>query len=352
MYNMCVVVLLSAGCSASHAPIGTAAAQEPPFSKLAGRWSISLPEMAQALGRDARPFKEVGLTERDRTVIVTIKPDGGFDWPRTSLGVSHGIHSLRNKGDRCTGRRYEAGRFEVVACEYTPTRSFIEFRGLSRDENIAQTLTKATLDVRLQANGGALARIGLTTSHLFFIGINPKTVEPSGDAEVTEMELPLRRHEPKLQRLDNVSKIAGHWAASPDAKKILITIRRDGTFDWTGTIEGMMGAMHQLEQKGDNSFNQMDPRQRTEVVLTRYKPNGSTLQWITRTTDPATGEVKSYTQTLSAKPSGDKEILVTLSIHGLEQGDEKHTAVLHGIEDVDEREESFTSRLRELAKQR
>ncbi len=84
--------------------------------------------MAQALGRDAKPFKEVGLTERDRTVIVTIEPDGRFDWPRTLLGVTEGIHGLRNKGDQCTGRKQEAGRFEVVACEYTPTRSFLDLR--------------------------------------------------------------------------------------------------------------------------------------------------------------------------------------------------------------------------------
>lgn len=314
------ILLCSPAC---HVSDGPHISEEPAFSKLAGRWTISLREMHKSFYGSTEKIDEFRTNERDRIVLVTINSDGSFDWPRTLLAVSKGIHDLRDKGDQCIGRRYRGGRYEVVACEYTPTRSFIEIRGLG--EGIAQSSSRTVFDVQLQPDGIAIA----------------KNVIDS-----TEHDCRLMRHDDPYWPLTRTqSRIAGHWAGSSDDPKILLIIRPDGTFDWTGTLEGIIGAMFQLERKGDRFATGMDPRMNSEVVSSRYAPDESRLKWTTRLAGRELG-----VQELVARKSDEGALAVTMTVEIAGHGNEHYKAVLHRIQGRTERVEGFTSELRKLSK--
>jgi hypothetical protein len=304
------------------------------YSKLAGRWSVSYLERVQEEQRSRG--QEVTITEEgagaageDRIIVVTILPDGGFDWSRMHFGVIYGVHSLRNPGDRCVGRRYEAGEFEVVAAEYTPTRSLIEFRGVSQDENITQTLAYARLDVELQPDDTASAQIVWDEVTGFTIRTDEageQIVDERSPPRRSEMTYRLQRHDSrKRKRIQNVSKIAGNWAKSRDAAKLALIIRPDGTFDWTATAEGVLGCWYQLEQKGDVAFVEMS-HQRYVVLDAEYTTTQSRIRL-----GAEAGKVE-----LAARQAGPNTIMLLMKA----DGGIRRTVTLHRNNVAAERVES------------
>lgn len=256
-------LILTVGCG-SRSNITTT--NEPTFSRLAGRWSVSLYELLRSMSLsepDEPPPSDWG----GPVVLLTFHPDGSVDWSRSHYGAMYGLHGLRQVGDQCVGNRYEAGRFEVVACDYTPTRSFVEIRGLSRDE-VAQELDYAKFEIELQADDTVIARISTDTIS-GWINSRPE-LPPDHDNN----EFRLRRHDPARRIIQNDSRLNGQWSLPGSLEEVILVIRGDGSFDWTGTMEGLAAGLYQLEFPGDRSFDLLTGEE-SELLKASHEPTMS-----------------------------------------------------------------------------
>jgi hypothetical protein len=241
------------GCAVSDERI----CDEPTFSKLAGRWSITWVSADEAItgGQNSRG-KDLPELAHEKIVFVTILPNGAIDWSRSYAGSVYGIHDLERVGDECVSRRPLHGRFRLSAAEYTPTRSSVTIErtdpGLYTD-----SLKEADFALELREDGTARFDLGTFQG----LGRPVKTMV-------------LSRHDQELLRIQNRSRIAGAWTLSPDDMMAKIIIRDDGTFDWTGTVEDMSQNLHQLVRSGDRAFSMIGA---ARVVAASYQPDSSGL---------------------------------------------------------------------------
>ncbi|GMU26429.1 MAG: hypothetical protein HS101_03615 [Planctomycetia bacterium] len=248
-----IVIIMGSGlgCAKTHKRV----CEEPTFSKLAGRWSITYADADEAItgGQNSRG-KDLPALAYEKIVFVSILPNGAIDWSRSSAGSVYGIHDLEHVGDECVSRRPLHGRFKLSAAEYTPTRSSVT---IERTDPGFYTDSLKEADFALELREDGTARFDCGTFQ--GLGRPVKTMV-------------LSRHDQKLLRIDNRSRIAGAWTLSPDDMMAKIIIRDDGTFDWTGTVEGMSQNPHQLVCNGDRAFSMIGA---ARVVAARYQPDSS-----------------------------------------------------------------------------
>lgn len=257
---LAVAFSLLPGCGPSNIRI----ADEPTFSKLAGRWSTSL------FGLVNKYRKEEGLEAEikpwridDRIVFVTIRPDGRIDWSRSYAGLGYGLCDLAEVGDRCAVGSEDVGPFKVIAAEYSPKRTSITIDGFAQNDTQQESRKQGTLSVELNSDGSATLRATGGFQHLV------------GTQGVFDTRL--ERHCRHRRVVKNKSSIAGRWVGRPHDDRALLVIRKDGTFDWTGTIYGNLGCWHQLEFPGDQSTCAMDWRVQNKLISAEYEPNESAM---------------------------------------------------------------------------
>lgn len=251
--------LLAAGCAESNIRV----CNEPTFSKLAGRWSASACEVF----RDwkSRPFKGSDpFWVDDRLVLLTITPDGRVDWSRSYLGIIYGLHDLNQTGDRCAGFREDAGPFELVSAEYTPTRTRVEVSGLSPFKGKPGDRVNGSITIELGVDGVATLRASPCFQHLY--------------EEADDLEIKVQRHDRPRRTINNASRIAGTWVDPEYEGRGLLIIREDGTFDWSGTLLAWYGAMHQLEFPGDRTIDLFYRcSSRSKLISANYEPDLSAI---------------------------------------------------------------------------
>ena len=114
VWLLSVLCLGLVGSQATGSPVED---DQPNFSRLAGRWWVSLRDFVEIGQRGKTATEASRFAEKDRLLIVTILPDGSCDWSRTYLGVRDGLHSLRNVGDRCIAHKFAPSAYEVIASE-------------------------------------------------------------------------------------------------------------------------------------------------------------------------------------------------------------------------------------------
>lgn len=256
---MAVAFATASGCGAGNIRV----ADEPTFSKLTGRWSTSVSEVFnkywKGVGHEITP-KPGGID--DRIVFVTVRPDGRIDWSRSYIGLEFGWCDLAEIGDECAGSWNGAGPFKVVAATYSPTRTSITIKGLPPSGASPDADGHGTLDVELNPDGSATLRLKGGFQHL---------IEQKGVFEAR-----LERHDRLRRVVDNASSIAGKWVDEKHKNDALMVIRKDGTFDWAGTMFGCLGFLHQLEFPGDRSTPGGDRTQNT-LVSAEYHRNESAI---------------------------------------------------------------------------
>ncbi|OWY72992.1 hypothetical protein B7486_01205 [cyanobacterium TDX16] len=251
--------LLATGCAESNIRV----CNEPTFSKLAGRWSASACEVF----RDwkSRPCKGSDpFWVDDRLVLLTITPDGRVDWSRSYLGIIYGLRDLNEPHDRCAGFKEDAGPFELVSAEYTPTRTHVEVSGLSLFKGKQGVRVTGTVTVELDTDGVATLRVSPGFQYLYELA--------------DDLEIKVRRHDRQRRTIDNASRIAGTWVDPEHEDRGLLIIREDGTFDWSGTLLAWYGAMHQLEFPGDRTIDLFfGCSSRSKLISAKYEPDLSAI---------------------------------------------------------------------------
>lgn len=264
-----LTVTVSTGC-ASLSPF---AGPEESSRTLYGEWTSSYREMERSRSNATPNSDQLGAAADQPITLVAILSDGTFDWSRTMLGVTEGIHGLRDAGDICVSRRDPDVRFRVDVARYTPALCVVELSRLHEDQqhmHISYPWMRLRLEIKLVDDGAVFSQS-----------------YPDGDSQNESIELH-RKPRPHAQAPGaNVSKIAGVWAESPDARESILIIRPDGTFDWTGTIEGSLGGFSEISHSGDATFNRTDPRQQTRLIRASYSStdSGIELEWRAQSPD-------------------------------------------------------------------
>lgn len=286
---------------------------KPAFSKLAGRWWISLPNFVEWVQRDMTSTDASRFAERDRLLVVTIHPDGSCDWSRTYLGVRNGLHGLRDAGDRCIARKSTQSAYAVITSEYTPTMSRIEFQRIDPKTGVPYSSGQYVLEISLRSDGKAdyVEKDG--------------TRKPSA---ASPLVLELLRSDSTRSLIHNQSRIAGSWSPQQSESRLALIIRSDGTFDWSGTIEAHMSCWHQLEHEGDRSCNFMNHDQVYEVISAEYAPLESSLRFLIRDRGPS-GEVYEASVELVVKRIDQKTIHVSFDVDAGAQGRLSNKMTLH-----------------------
>ncbi len=256
-------------------------------SKLAGRWQISVKDLGASSERNLRHLEEAEVDLQIGIQMVTINRDGSFDWSRSHIGKSEGVHGLRDAGDQCVSRTSSDKHYLVDHAEYTPTMSRIELRRLA-STHPTRRFQEASYSFEVELTEDDRAKLTVT--------------RPIAG----QKRLVLHRIErcPPLQQ----SVIAGSWSIENDPKIALI-IRPDGTFDWSGTDDSLSTYIYQLECVGDRAISS-DPRTVLEVIRVEYEPDKSVV--ILQLTNPlATGD---YSQSYVAQGLEDGSLLFTVGI--------------------------------------
>jgi hypothetical protein len=124
----------------------------------------------------------------------------------------------------------------------------------------------------------------------------------------------------------------------------VLIIRSDGTFDWTGSVEGMLIAMHQLEYAGDRSVCVMDPGTKYEVVSSRYTPTESALKVKLTWVDHG-GEVVTATYALAAVQVDADCISASIEMEGPDSEHQRSEARLYRVSGCHERVGDLVSSL-------
>ncbi|HKQ47254.1 MAG TPA: hypothetical protein VJZ71_04190 [Phycisphaerae bacterium] len=305
-----VAIATGSGCGASNIRV----ADEPTFSKLAGRWSIPWREVERAVseGQDSSGTSPQWWAN-ERVVFVTIEPDGMIDWSRSLMTSPYGLHGLRNAGDTC-------GAFRLTAAEYTPTQTRVRIQRGGADGATSSPDDEAFINLELQGDGSALMDCGG-----FYAPLS---------------SLRLTRHDRRRYRVDNTSRLAGKWSLSPDDPRAVLVVREDGTFDWSGTLESAFQGLGQIEYEGDRVFTMSAVLQLREA---RYLPAVSSIVIeIVRK-----GEDSLYYK-LSAKSIENERIKVSAAIDFPTNETVSGTRTLYRIHGGDGRYDSvFSTLLRE-----
>ncbi len=298
------------GCRATGMP---ATDNEPAFSKLAGRWWISLGEIVESVHRDKTAADASRFAKEDRLLVVTILPDGSCDWSRTYLGVRVGLHGLRDAGDRCIVRKSTQSAYEVIASEYTPTTGRIEFQRIDPETRAPHSSGHYILEISLRSDGKA--------------NYVEKEVTRRSSSR-NPLVLRLHRSNSTRSPIINQSRIAGSWSLGESDSEAVLVIRSDGTFDWSGTLEAHMSCWHQLEHEGDRSCNLMNHDQVYEVISGEYASVESSLRFRVRDRSPK-GEATEVRVELTAKRIDEKTIRVSFDVDAGDQGGRSNTMELH-----------------------
>ncbi len=222
-------------------------------SKLAGRWQISVKDLGASSERNLRHLEEAEVDLQIGIQMVTINRDGSFDWSRSHIGKSEGVHGLRDAGDQCVSRTSSDKHYLVDHAEYTPTMSRIELRRLA-STHPTRRFQEASYSFEVELTEDDRAKLTVA--------------RPIAG----QKQMVLHRIEscPPLQQ----SVIAGSWSIENNPK-IAMIIRPDGTFDWSGT--GSLTTYHyQLECVGDRAVGN-DPRTGLEVIEAKFEPQRSSL---------------------------------------------------------------------------
>jgi len=253
------ISLLATGCAERNIRV----ANEPAFSKLAGRWSASACEVFPGLkGRSYKGSDPFWVD--DRLVLLTIMPDGRVDWSRSYLGISYGMRDLNEPGDRCAGLKEGAGPFELVSAEYTPTRTRVEVSGLSLCKGKPGDRVNGSITIELYSDGVATLRASPGFQNLY--------------KQADDLEIKVQRHDRQRHSIDNASRIAGTWVDPKHEDRAVLIIREDGTFDWSGTLMAWYGAMHQLEFPGDRTIDFFfGCSSRSKLISAKYEQDLSAI---------------------------------------------------------------------------
>lgn len=331
LYMNLLFALLSLSLVGCHTTGTAASNHEPAFSKLAGRWWIPLRDLLEGEREGRLLPEEIESTEDERLLLATVLPDGSFDWSRTRVGVRHGIHDVRDPGDRCVAHKPVQSTVEVVASEYTPMASRIEMRIVDPGLGCDGSDFRLNLELLLNRDG--------TVS----------CVETYIDQGLSSpLSFKLHRAAGGDPSIQNRSRISGRWSGKQTNAKLLLIIRADGTFDWSSTAAGMLGCWWQLEQQGDHSPNLSDLHKGYEVVTSRYTPTESSLKL--RLYDRApTPKPHETTIELVAKRVDDERIRVLLHTDAGGRGSQTHAETLYRDDNTQLREFYALRVFRELA---
>lgn len=295
------------------------------YSNLAGSWWISLGDFYASMKSKGYPGDtSIPPSWKNRHILLfKIEDDGHFDWSRTECGVTEGFRNLAMKGDRRKGLRYPYGDFEVLSAKYRPTRSQVTIRR-AWDDGVSYPWDTLTLTARLKSDGSA---------------VFTQTVAGRDSGSITN-GVQLRCHRGLSDfKSETRSSIAGCWALDGADEKIVLVIRPNGTFDWTGTVEGMLGGMYQLEIPGNKSFNRMDGTL-YDVVSSCYSAEESqiTLQASREDDKGALREVVRFQ--FHATKLDSEHIDFEFSANEGSEKEHRGKATLHRVENVSGRAES------------
>ena len=234
-----LLVGLVSGCGDSNIRVCT----EPTYSKLAGRWSTTFEAMDRAVtgGQNyQKPYKNLEAEEvaKSRTVLVTIMPNGMVDWSRSHIGSVLRLQGLEEVGDECIDRRNLDSRLKLVSAEYTPTRTAATVDRFSLGGKGDFLIEKYVMSLELNEDSTAVLNWRCEN------GSRPESWAP----------LKLTRHENRRLIVDNRSLLVGKWSLTHDSNEAVLVIREDGTIDWAGSEEGLLGQMYQLQFPGDRAW--------------------------------------------------------------------------------------------------
>lgn len=336
---------------ACHNPAFEALRADPPYSRLAGRWSATVREILGHAFSDGDLSETEWSVLDERVVVATVLPNARFDWSRTWLGVVTGIHGPCEQGDRCRARRFGGTEYEVIKADYSPTKSVIEVASAPGQDDSQSLMSYLRMEVQLQSQHRALAQI--VTDGPYPLGASPeRPTPPSGPIDYStpySWTLTLERHDDAPQKRTRVrSSIAGTWAEYPDSYRAVLVIRADGTFDWTATAGGVFGSFYQLDHAGDRAVG-VFAGQLHEVVDAKYRPNESRIKvrsW--RRDDPSVDQMFE----LVARAAGADAIRVRARTTADDGGKKQMEATLCRNECAREREEDVLDAIRRITQTR
>jgi hypothetical protein len=303
---------MNSGCAESNIRV----ANEPTFSKLAGRWSAPSAEAQRSFtGDSASGSIQEPAARDDRIVFITILADGSIDWSRSFFGAAHGIHQLKNVGDEQPGWR--SGHYEVLAADYTRSRTSVTIkRTFSNERETQSDVHIFRFALELQEDGSGRFEI------------QDQSAEKAPEVRA------LTRDDRHPQHVENHSQLLGKWSFSPDDAMAVLIIREDGTFDWSGTAEAMLAGFHQLEVPGDK-YRISNGTDILELVAATYLPDVSRVE-IRQTSSSGT----SITYDLTARRIDSQRIEASLIMTSSETGANRGTQTLYRSEDATRRFES------------
>lgn len=326
LHPISLFALLSSLLAGCHATGSAAIKNEPAFSQLAGRWWISLRDLHESKrpGKADQNSEEPRFAKTDHLLAATIRSDGSFDWSRTFMGASKGIHDLRDVGDQCIAHASTRRMYEVVASKYTPTASQVEFCQVDLDTGAVRASKRYKIQLSLRNDGSVdyedTGLAGVVTSGAY------RSLTPRG-------------HHSKSSVIKNASSIAGNWSAKGSDPKLVLIIRADGTFDWNGTGVGPLLPWYQLEQVGDRGCNLMNPDQTWKVTASSYTPTESELRF--RVTQRlSNGETEEADTELVVRHIDDVSVRVSFKVNAGANGSINHAMTLYRNDDTELREGS------------